>query len=63
MQTMLQDEKGQGAIEYILLIAGALVFVVLVLVLVKQYIFAPTTNNTKENTGQFFNLVKDFKKE
>ncbi len=60
---MLRDEKGQGAIEYILLIAGALIFVVLVIVLVRQYIFTPTANNTKQNTGQYFDLLKDFKKE
>lgn len=60
---MLKDEKAQGAIEYILLIAGALIFVVLILVLVKQNIFAPTTNQTKQNTGQYFDLVKNFKKE
>lgn len=60
---MLREEKGQAAIEYILLVAGALILVVLVVVLIKQYIFTPSASKAKNDTGEFFKLVSDFKKD
>ncbi len=51
------DDKGQTAFEYILLISGAILFVVLVVAGLRTYIFIPGTQQSNTSTQGLFDYL------
>jgi hypothetical protein len=47
------EDKAQGAFEYILLLAGILLIVVLVIVLMKGVLTGPTNQTIQQGVGQY----------
>ena len=58
-RTMLRDEKGQGSLEYILLIAGVLVLAVLVFVIAQSNFFKQGAKSSNETTSEITNALKN----
>ena len=48
-----KNEKGQGAFEYILLLAGVLLIVVLVIFLLRSNLFGGAAKSVNETQSQF----------
>lgn len=48
-----KSEKGQGAFEYILLLAGVLLIVVLVIFLLRSNLFGGAAQNINQTQSQF----------
>ena len=53
-RTILKDESGQGAAEYILLFGGVIVISILALMIYKEYF-----KSVSFNTGEDLNNVRD----
>ncbi len=49
--------RGQGAFEYILLVGGAILFVILVLAVLRGNFFTPAGNHTNASTNSFYNYL------
>jgi len=51
------DEKAQGSLEYILLVAAVLLIVVVVIVVMKVNVLAPGQETVRQNTGEYRNAT------
>ena len=57
--SFFSEEKGQTALEYILLVAGAVLLVTIVALLVRGQIIAPLTNTTGNNASAIKNVIRN----
>ena len=55
---MFDDEKAQGSLEYILLVASVLVLVVLVFVFVQSNFFKQSAHSSNKTTSQVSDALK-----
>ena len=55
---MLRDEKAQGSLEYILLVAGVLILAILVFVFVKSNFFNQGSQSSKESSNEITDALK-----
>ncbi len=53
------DDKGQTALEYILIIAGSILFVAITALLIRGQIISPATNSLANNASQIKNVIKN----
>ena len=52
------DDRAQGAFEYILILAGVLLIVVVVVLVLRDTILPQTRAQLKESVGQYRNVVR-----
>lgn len=53
------DERGQTSLEYVLIVAGIILLVVVTTLIIRGQIITPLTNSTASNATTIKNLIKN----
>ncbi len=59
MTSVFGDDKGQGSFEYILLVGGAILFVLIVIAILRSGFFTPAANQTNQSTTAYYNYLNE----
>jgi len=51
------DDKGQTALEYILILAGAMLLVVAVTLIIRSQVFTPVSRNVESNASTIKKII------